>query len=48
MHGGGEVHELLQAPAWVFFVVALSVFNYQLFDAIDGKQVVLLCSAVCA
>ena len=28
-----------QAPAWVFFAVALAVFNYQLFDAIDGKQV---------
>jgi len=29
---------LLQAPSWLFFSCALSLFIYQSLDAIDGKQ----------
>jgi len=27
-----------QAPGWVYWVIAICVFNYQTLDALDGKQ----------
>ena len=33
---------------WPCLLAAIGLFAYQTLDAIDGKQVVLLCSAVCA